>query len=623
MSTIVPHFKTVKQLLQGESFAIDEYQREYKWESKHIGELLTDLTGKFRGSFRKADETSAVSRYDEYFLGSIIVSKRNGKNYLIDGQQRVTSLTLLLIYLFRECEQRKLGVTTILAPLIFSDSYGVQRFNVDIPERAAVIEALFNGKTFNPDGKDESVRTMYARYQDIAESGLSDELGEGLPHFAYWLLNRVGLIEIATDSDNHAYAIFETMNDRGKPLSPVDMLKAYLLAPIIDVEQRKLANDRWKKEVLELLSFTGQQEEDATCIKAWLRAQYADSIRERKAGSTDRDWEQAGTIFHRWVRDNSTRLQVGSQTRNLTWMNRDFPFYSNAYKRIAAASVTYTPGLESVFYNAHNDFTWQPTVLLAPLEPGDDDDTVRRKIEATATFLDIWIMRRTVNYVRVGYSTVSYAMYLLCKQIRRKPLSELIDILSAELAAGDDVIFEGSKSRDREGLWNWGINQFSRRYIYHFLARTTAFLEHGSGGADNFADLVDRTRKNPFDIEHILADDYEQFASQYEDENTFQEWRNWLPALLLLPADVNRSLQARAYNEKVKVYAGQNLLAASLSETPYVNRPQFKALRTKLDLELTPLASFKKKQIKQRCEVLIGLANVIWSPERLDRLRDG
>lgn len=622
MSTIVPHFKTVKQLLQGESFAIDEYQREYKWESKHIGELLTDLTGKFRSSFREADETSAVSGYEEYFLGSIIVSKRNGKNYLIDGQQRVTSLTLLLIYLFRECEQRKLGVTTILAPLIFSDSYGKQQFNVDIPERAAVIGSLFNGDAFNPDGKDESVRTMYARYQDIAESGLSDELGEGLAHFAYWLLNRVGLIEIATASDNHAYAIFETMNDRGKPLSPVDMLKAYLLAPITDAEQRKLANDRWKREVLDLLSSTGQQEEDATCIKAWLRAQYADSIRERKAGSTDRDWEQAGTIFHRWVRDNSNRLQVGIQARNLTWMNRDFPFYASAYKRIAAASLTYTPGLESVFYNSHNDFTWQPTVLLAPLEPRDDDETVRRKIEATATFLDIWIMRRTVNYVRVGYSTVSYAMYLLCKQIRRKPLNELIDILSAELAGGDDVTFEGSKSRDREGLWSWGINQFSRRYIYHFLARATAFLQHGSGGADNFAELVDRTRKNPFDIEHILADDYDQFGSQYEDESKFQEWRNWLPALLLLPADVNRSLQAQPYKEKVKVYAGQNLLAASLSETPYANRPQFKALRDKLDLELTPLASFKKKQIEQRCEVLIKLANVIWSPERLEGLRD-
>lgn len=621
MSTIVPHFKTVKQLLQGESFAIDEYQREYKWESKHIGELLTDLAGKFRSSYREEHETSAVSGYEEYFLGSIIVSKRGGKNYLIDGQQRVTSLTLLLIYLYRECAERGLGVTTILAPLIYSDSYGKQQFNIDIPERAAVIDALFNGKDFNPDGKDESVRTMFARYQDIVESGLAEELAEGLQHFAYWLLNRVGLIEIATDSDNHAYAIFETMNDRGKPLSPVDMLKAYLLAPISEDDQRKLANDGWKKEVLDLISFTGEQEEDATCIKAWLRAQYADSIRERKAGATDRDWEQAGTVFHRWVRENSQRLEVGNAAGNLVWMTRDFPFYAKAYKRIIAASKIYTPGLEAVFYNAQNDFTWQPTVLLAPLDPADDDETVRGKIEATAIFLDIWVMRRAVNYIRVGYSTVSYAMYLLCQKIRRKPLGDLVDILIGELENGDDATFEGSESRDRKGLWDWGINQLSRRYIYHFLARVTAYLEHGSGGADTFADLVNRSRKNPFDIEHILADDYATFGGEYEDASTFQSWRNWVPALLLLPADINRSLQDKPFEEKVRVYAGQNLLASSLSETPYANRPQFKALRTKLELEFSPLTSFTKAQIEQRCEGLVRLANAIWSPERLERLK--
>src|SRR5664279_5701724 len=70
-------------------------------------------------------------------------------------------------------------------------------------------------------------------------------------HFAYWLMNKVGLIEIATDNDNYAYAIFETMNDRGKPLSPVDMLKAYLLAPVEDADQRQKANQEWKKQVLD------------------------------------------------------------------------------------------------------------------------------------------------------------------------------------------------------------------------------------------------------------------------------------------------------------------------------------------------------------------------------------
>src|SRR5690606_37144608 len=132
------------------------------------------------------------------------------------------------------------------------------------------------------------IQAMHARYSDIETNDLMAELVAALPHFIYWLLTRVGLIEISTDNDTYAYAIFETMNDRGKPLSPVDMLKAYLLAPIEDPQARTQANQTWKQQVLELISWGGilEPERDANCIKAWLRAQYAESTRERKAGAT-------------------------------------------------------------------------------------------------------------------------------------------------------------------------------------------------------------------------------------------------------------------------------------------------------------------------------------------------
>lgn len=317
MSTITPHYRSVQQLLQSQSFSIDEYQREYKWEKENIEELLTDLRDKFLNSYQPGDETKKVSSYEDYFLGSIIVSKRNGKNYLVDGQQRVTSLTLLLIYLHRQAREQGLQVVGSLAPLIYSDNLGDPRYNLDIQERLPVIEALFKGEEFSSDGKDESIQNMYARYKNIESQDLAGELGDALPHFIYWLMTKVGLIEIATDNDNYAYAIFETMNDRGKPLSPVDMLKAYLLAPVESSEQRRLANQNWKKQVLELIYWDGshEPERDANCIKAWLRAQYADTIRDRKAGATDKDWELIGSTFHRWVRDNHTRLQLGTERR--------------------------------------------------------------------------------------------------------------------------------------------------------------------------------------------------------------------------------------------------------------------------------------------------------------------
>jgi uncharacterized protein with ParB-like and HNH nuclease domain len=124
MSVITPHYRTIQQLLQSQSFAIDEYQREYKWEKKNVDELLSDLLDKFETSHREGNNTGAVANYEEYFLGSIIVSRRNGKSYLIDGQQRVTSLTLLLIYLYREAQKTGLPVTGTIAPLIFSDNLG-------------------------------------------------------------------------------------------------------------------------------------------------------------------------------------------------------------------------------------------------------------------------------------------------------------------------------------------------------------------------------------------------------------------------------------------------------------------------------------------------------------------
>ena len=254
MSAITPHYRNVQQLLQSQSFSIDEYQREYKWEKENIDELLSDLQAKFFSHYKPVDETPAVSSYGEYFLGSIIVSKRNGKNYLIDGQQRVTSLTLLLICLYRAARAQGLPVVQTLAPLIFSDNLGQPKFNLDIPERLPVIKALFEGQAFSPDGKDESIQTMYARYGDIEANDLMAELGAALPHFIYWLLTQVGLIEIATDNDAYAAAIFETMNDRGKPLSPVDMLKAYLLAPIDEPQTRREINQIWKQQVLDLIS---------------------------------------------------------------------------------------------------------------------------------------------------------------------------------------------------------------------------------------------------------------------------------------------------------------------------------------------------------------------------------
>ena len=141
--------RIVRELLAGRKYSIDYYQREYKWERKQVAELVEDLTTKFLESHEEGNERSAVADYAHYFLGSIIISDKDGQKFIIDGQQRLTTLTLLLIFLQHQLDDAEHKGQ--IADLIFSQKYGKRSFNLDIPERTACMEALYKSEEF-PDG---------------------------------------------------------------------------------------------------------------------------------------------------------------------------------------------------------------------------------------------------------------------------------------------------------------------------------------------------------------------------------------------------------------------------------------------------------------------------------------
>ena len=621
MSAITPTYKTIHDLLKGKKFAIDEYQREYKWGRDNIVELLDDLHTKFMASWQPGHLPREVATYDGYFLGSIIVSERQGRNYLIDGQQRTTSLTLLLIFvhhLLKEQGQQH----SDLADLIFSDDYGAQSYNLDIPERRVVLDALFKEEDFEPSLHDESVQTIYARYQEITAE-FPEELRDPavLLAFKYWLTRNVGVIEIACSSDDYAYAIFETMNDRGKPLSPTDMLKAYLLAKVIDPQRRQLANAAWKQQILTLQTIGKEpdSERDANCIKAWLRAQHADTIRERSAGAENKDWDVIGSAFHRWVRDQKSKLMLEDAEGHERFIQRGFMRHAKVFELIVKAQEELIPGLESVFYNADNEFTWQPTVLLAAIADGDSDEVIRHKIQAVATYLDIWLVRRVVNYIRVSYSSSSYAMFLLVKTIRGKSLPELSEILTKRLNE-DDATLLSAKNGERHGLPDLRLNQFSKRYIHHILARMTAHLEVAAGQPNRFAHYVNRKAANPYEIEHIWANRPERHRDEFATDADFLNTRDNIGGLLLLPSDFNRSYQDKPYEEKLPHYATQNLLAKSLAPICYQNNPQFLRWIEQKELSFAAHDQFKLVDQEMRRHAYQQVAELVWSPKRIEKI---
>jgi hypothetical protein len=598
--------RTVRELLGGRKYSIDYYQREYKWQSKQVSELIDDLAGKFLESYEDGHERSAVGDYGHYFLGSIIISDKDGQKFIIDGQQRLTTLTLLLIFLQHQLQDTEQKGQ--VGDLIFSQRYGKRSFNLDIGERTACMEALYTGQPFDENGQNESITNILGRYADIEEHFPDELRGVALPYFVDWLIENVNLVEITAYSDGDAYTIFETMNDRGLSLAPTDMLKGYLLANITDVDRRNSATTVWKSRVGVLIEIG--KDEDADGIKSWLRSQYAESIRERKRGAAPQDFDLIGTEFHRWVREHEETLGLRSSQDFGRFIERDFAFYTRWYERLRRAAETLTPNLEAVHFNAQHNFTLQYPVLLAALRLDDSEDTILRKVRVAAAYLDILIHRRIWNFRAIDYSTMQYAMFIVMREIRSKPLDELAQALRHRL----DTETETFINNDR-----FHLHGMNGRQIHRLLARVTNYIETQSGLASRYAEYVQRAGRKGYEIEHIWANHPEQHANEFPHPSDFEEYRNRIGGLLLLPKSFNASYGDLPYGEKREHYNSQNLLARSLHEHAYDHNPGFRRFLDASGLPFRSHSEFKKADLDARHDLYRRLAEEIWSPGRLDR----
>lgn len=596
--------RTVRELLAGRKYSIDYYQREYKWRKKQVAELIDDLAGKFLDSHEEGNERSAVADYGHYFLGSIIISDKDGKKYIIDGQQRLTTLTLLLIFLLHQLDDEQQGQ---IAELIFSQKYGERSFNLEITERTACMDALYKGEEFLADDGEESIANLLTRYADIAELFPEELRGAALPFFVDWLVENVHLVEITAYTDGDAYTIFETMNDRGLSLTPADMLKGYLLANIADGEKRTRASLVWKERVGALLELG--KDEDADGIKSWLRSQYAASIRERKSGAAPQDFDLIGTEFHRWVRDHKDGLGLSGSAEFARFIERDFAFYSKWYERLRRAAETLTPGLECVHFNAQHNFTLQYPVLLAPLRVADDEAAALSKIRVVASFLDILIHRRIWNWRSNDYSTMQYTMFLVMRDIRGKGAAEL----AVELRERLDTEKESFASND-----GFSLTKMNGPQVHRLLARLTDCLETSSGQASRYAEYAQRGRKG-YEIEHIWADHPERHTGEFAHPSEFRDYRNRIGGLVLLPKSFNASYGDLPYAKKRKHYLGQNLLARSLHEGAYDHNPGFRRFMAESGLSFMAHPEFKKAHLDARQKLYQQLAEQIWNPERIER----
>lgn len=595
--------KNLKQLLQNTKYSIHYYQREYMWQRKHIEELIDDLTSEFLEYYHPGDSRPAVADYGAYFMGSIVLAGR--ENAIIDGQQRFSSLTLLLMYLNNRL--KAIGQTyNMIETMIFSESFGTKSFNINVEDRQECMEAIFNDVDYDVTGAGESVRNLYGRYQDINEIFPDDITDDVLLHFCDWLAEKVFFIEIVATTEQDAHKVFVTMNDRGLSLTSTEMLKGYLLSEIKADSIREKMNGLWKEKVLTLKK--DDDKGDETFIKAWLRAHYAETIRETKAGAVNKDFDIIGGSFHKWVRDERDKLGLNT-SEDFELFIKKFAKFAEVYEYIRNAEATYFDEIKYVYYNAQVNFTLQPQLLLAPICYEDSWPVITEKINLVARFIDILIVSRVSNYRSVDYSTIKNFIFNVTKDIRMVD----IPILKAKLAAQYiNLAFDPATA-----FVNLGLNSFTKKYIKNILARVTGYIEEQTGVASNYCNYMNTNTKNPFEIEHIITDHYEWFTSEYTDQDDFRRWRNSVGALLLLHKSINASLNDAKYGYKLGKYCSNegNIYTESLGDSAYQNNPKFKKFIADHQLGFKAYAQFGKAEITERTSVLIQLVQLVWNDE--------
>lgn len=593
--------KSLRQLLQNTKYSIHYYQREYMWQRKHIEELIDDLTSEFLEYYHSGDARSAVANYGAYFMGSIVLAGR--ENAIIDGQQRFSSLTLLLMYLNNRL--KALGQScSMIETMIFSESFGTKSFNINVDDRQDCMNAIFNGKEFDTTGAGESVRNLYGRYldiQDVFPADISDDL---LLYFCDWLAEKVFFIEIVATTEQDAHKVFVAMNDRGLSLTSTEMLKGYLLSEIKSDHTREKMNDIWKDKVLALKK--DDDKGDETFIKAWLRAQYAETIRDTRAGAVNRDFDIIGGSFHKWVRDERTRLGLDT-SEDFELFIKKFAKFAEVYQRIRQAEEVFSEETKYVYYNAQVNFTLQPQLLLAPIRYEDAWPVIIEKMDLTARFIDLLIISRVTNYRSVDYSTIKNYVFNVTKDIRMADIPTLKRKLRQQYLS---LAFDPASA-----LADLRLNTFTKKYIKNMLARVTSFIEEQTGVAPNYCNYMNTQTRNPFEIEHILTDHYEWFTNEYADQDDFRRWRNSVGALLLLHKSINASLNDALYDYKLQKYCSNegNIYTESLCELAYRNNPGFRRFIADNGLAFRAYAHFGKAEILERINVLTGLVKLIWN----------
>jgi hypothetical protein len=327
----------IREIFEGSyQFEIPSYQRPYAWTTEQTEELFDDLVSAMQ-------DARASGTTTQYFLGSIVLIKtdRDPKSSVVDGQQRLSTLTMLFAVLRSVMPEAADDITDFLYKKGKISLGETNEYRLIAREEDA---AFFRTFIQEPRGierlvtstdKLEDSRFSYRENVSLLLKKVKALSGAGRESLWKFLANDCSLVVISTPDLEAAYRIFSVLNNRGLDLAPIDILKAAVLGSIRNIagEAKSLAyakewsriesdlgRDAFGDLFVQIRAIYAKQKQRATLVK-----EFQEYVREYKnptalIDNVIRPYAEVLTF----VRDANFEATEQAEAINdyLSWLNR-------------------------------------------------------------------------------------------------------------------------------------------------------------------------------------------------------------------------------------------------------------------------------------------------------------
>ena len=501
-------------------FIIPVYQRNYSWQNKHCAQLLNDL----KGLIKKPDVP--------HFFGSIVSSHMQGGKredfLIIDGQQRLTTISILLIAIVDLLKHKKVIPKDDRLIEKITKKHLVDEYQEDqrkirlkpIKDDCKAFDALFGDESDFVDGSNVTSNFRYFRDRILNENIDIDDL--------YDAISRLQTIDIFLEKDDDPQLIFESLNSTGLELEEGDKIRNFILMGLSSELQEKYYEAFWNK------------------IEKNTHFKVSDFFKDYLTLKLNRTVviKDIYFTFKDYVKKNNDDIEA---------LLQDLLEYSKFYA-IILNPTQYQNSFTAVLVRLSQlEFTVIFPVVLAILKRWNEKNLTDQEVTELLRVTEIFLFRRLI--VGLATNALSKIFATLDKDVTKKAqssqLASYAEIYKYVLLNKEESSRFPNDDEFEQALFSRNIYAMSSKnkaYLFSFLENEESKEQ---------INVIERIKDGTYTIEHIMPQTLSPVWQKELGEKSQQiheQWLHTLPNLTL--TGYNSKYSNRPFKDKLDVENG-------------------------------------------------------------------